>query len=151
VQADAVTASVLVEAQPEAVYEYFTRADAMVLWMGQYASLEARPGGEFAVDINGTPVRGRYLELEPPGRLLISWGFAGSDSLPAGASILEVLLTAQDGGTRVEIIHRGLPPAEVANHSRGWQRYLGRLATRTAGSQGASGITSSATVIGDVS
>ena len=126
--AEPVTASVLVEADPDEVYEYFTSAEAMVLWMGQYASLDPRPDGEFTVDIDGAPVRGRYQELEPPNRLLISWGFAGSDELPPGTSTVEVLLTEAVGGTRVEIIHRGLPAGQAAGHARGWGRFLANLA-----------------------
>jgi uncharacterized protein YndB with AHSA1/START domain len=128
VAAEPVTASVLVEADPEEVYEYFTSAEAMVKWMGQYASLDPRADGEFTVDIDGAPVRGRYQELEPPNRLLISWGFAGSDELPPGASTVEVLLTEAVGGTRVEIIHRGLPAGQAVGHARGWGRFLGNLA-----------------------
>jgi uncharacterized protein YndB with AHSA1/START domain len=128
VAAEPVTASVLVEAGPDEVYEYFTSAEAMVLWMGQYASLDPRPDGEFTVDIDGAAVRGHYQELQPPNRLLISWGFAGSDELPPGTSTVEVLLTEAAGGTRVEIIHRGLPAGQAPGHARGWGRFLGNLA-----------------------
>jgi uncharacterized protein YndB with AHSA1/START domain len=83
--ADPVTASVHIDAPPERVYAYFTRPEAIVSWMGEYALLEAEPGGRFALDIKGAPVRGRFLELDPPRRLLISWGYAGSDHLPPGA------------------------------------------------------------------
>ena len=71
-----------IAAPPEAVYPYLTQADQLVRWMGQYAVLDPQPGGEFTVDINGMPVRGRYLELDPPHRVVISWGFAGSDEVP---------------------------------------------------------------------
>ena len=80
--AEPLTASVHIEAPPERVFEYFTSPEAMVRWMGDYAVLEPTPGGAFDVDINGVPVRGRYLELEPPHRLVISWGHAGSERLP---------------------------------------------------------------------
>jgi uncharacterized protein YndB with AHSA1/START domain len=123
-----VTASILVQAEPAEVYRYFTRADAMVLWMGQFALLDARPGGEFTVDINGAPVRGRYQELDPPNRLVISWGFAGSDELPPGASTVEIRLVEQAGGTRVEIVHSGLPESRTAEHAKGWRHYSARLA-----------------------
>ena len=82
--AEAVTACVHIDAPPERVYEYFTRPEAIVSWLGEHVLLEAEPGGRFALDIKGTPVRGRFLELDPPRRLLISWGYAGSDHLPPG-------------------------------------------------------------------
>jgi hypothetical protein len=63
---DPITACVHIDAPPERVYEYFTRPEAIVSWMGEYALLEAEPGGRFVVDIKGTPVRGRFLELDPP-------------------------------------------------------------------------------------
>jgi uncharacterized protein YndB with AHSA1/START domain len=126
--AEPLTASVHIEAQPERVFAYFTDPEAMVRWMGDYALLDATTGGEFAVDINGVPVRGRYLEVQPPHRLLISWGHAGSERLPPGASTVEVLFTATAGGTDVEIVHRGLPEPDAAGHARGWRHFLDRLA-----------------------
>jgi uncharacterized protein YndB with AHSA1/START domain len=105
-----------------------TRPEAIVSWMGDYALLDAVPGGLFHLDINGVPVRGRYLELDPPHRLLISWGHAGSDRLPPGSSTVEITLTARPGGTRVTIEHRDLPPEEAAKHAVGWPHFLARLA-----------------------
>src|SRR5690242_20573354 len=58
---DAITASVHINAPPERVYEYFTRPEAILSWMGEYALLEAEPGGQFVLDIKGAPVRGRFL------------------------------------------------------------------------------------------
>jgi hypothetical protein len=45
--AEPVTASVHINAPPERVYEYLTRSEAIVSWMGEYALLEAEPGGRF--------------------------------------------------------------------------------------------------------
>jgi uncharacterized protein YndB with AHSA1/START domain len=127
------TASVHIAARPEQVFEYFIRAEAIVRWMGDYAVLDARPDGEFTLDINGVPVRGRYLEVEPPRRLLISWGHAGSDRLPPGASTVEVTLTPDADGTTVRIVHRDLPEVEATQHALGWKHFLERLVTAGAG------------------
>jgi len=124
---DTVTASVHINAAPERVHEYFTRPEAIVSWMGDYALLEAQPGGRFDLDILGAPVRGRYLHLDPPHRLLISWGYAGSDRLPPGASTVEIRFTAEHGGTRVVLEHRDLPTQERLGHASGWTHYLARL------------------------
>jgi uncharacterized protein YndB with AHSA1/START domain len=131
--AEPLTASVHIEAAPEQVFEYFTSPEAIVRWMGDYALLQPVPGGAFEVDINGVPVRGRYLEVEPPHRLLISWGHAGSDRLPPGASTVEVRLTPAGGGTQVEIEHRDLPADLRAGFGRGWPHFLRRLAVAAAG------------------
>jgi uncharacterized protein YndB with AHSA1/START domain len=133
VAAEPVAASVFVQAKPEEVYKYFTRAEAMVRWMGEYALLDARPGGAFTVDIEGTPVRGRYHELDPPKRVVFSWGFAGSEELPPGSSTVEVLLSPEPGGTLVEVVHSGLPPSRAPRHAEGWRKYLDRLALAAKG------------------
>ena len=124
-----IAASVFVAAPPERVYEYFTQPAAIVRWMGEYALLEPRPNGRFNLDVHGTAVRGHFLELEPPHRLLISWGFAGSEHLPPGASTVEVRLIAENNGTRVELEHHDLPDEQAQPHARGWTRYLARLSS----------------------
>jgi uncharacterized protein YndB with AHSA1/START domain len=51
-----------IEADPSAVFALLTDAANVVSWMGDYAVIDARPGGEFTLDINGVPIRGRYVE-----------------------------------------------------------------------------------------
>lgn len=125
--------SIDIEASPETVFAYLTTNEGMMAWMGQHADLNPVPGGRFAVDISGHPVRGQYLHVEPPRRVVVSWGFAGSDALPAGASTVEFLLTASSTGTRVELCHSNLPAAEVRGHAHGWANFLPRLALVGAG------------------
>jgi uncharacterized protein YndB with AHSA1/START domain len=131
--ADAFRHAVHVAAEPEHVFEYFTRPEAIVRWMGDYAVLDPRVGGEFTLDINGVPVRGRYLELDPPRRLVISWGHAGSAILPPGASTVEITLTPEGGGTTVLVEHRDLPADEAPKHAIGWPHFLERLVAAGAG------------------
>ena len=125
--------SIEIAAPPQTVFEYLTTNDGMTAWMGQYADLEPTPGGRFAVDIAGYPVRGEYLHVEPPNRVVMSWGFAGNVDLPAGASTVEFLLTAIDVGTRVDLRHFDLPDSAVRGHADGWANFLPRLAVAGAG------------------
>ncbi|WP_193128517.1 SRPBCC family protein [Gulosibacter sediminis] len=125
--------SISIEAPPETVFEYLITNEGMTAWMGQFADLDPTPGGKFAVDIAGHPVRGEYLRVEPPHFVAMSWGFAGSEDLPAGASTVEFRLTAISGGTRVDLRHFDLPDASVRGHADGWANFLPRLAIVGAG------------------
>ena len=125
--AEPLRASVFIKAPPDRVYEYFIRPEGIVRWMGEYAVLEPTPGGRFTVNVRGAPVRGRFLELDPPNRLVISWGYAGSAELKPGASTVEVRFIAKPGGTRVELEHRDLPDEQRQGHATGWTHYLARL------------------------
>jgi len=129
--------SIEIASAPETVFEYLTTNAGLTAWMGQYADLDASPGGRFAVDIAGYPVRGEFLCIEPPHRVMVSWGFAGSSDLPAGASKVEFVLTPSSLGTRVELRHFDLPDTEVRGHAHGWTHFLPRLVI--AGSGGDAG------------
>ena len=125
--------SIDIAASPETVFEYLTTNSGITAWMGQYADLDATAGGRFAVDIAGHPVRGEFLEVVRPHRVVMSWGFAGSKDLPTGASRVEFTLTAITSGTRVDLCHTQLPDAEVRGHARGWTHFLPRLAIAGSG------------------
>ncbi len=120
--------SIEIAAPPEKVFEYLTTNSGMIAWMGQYADLDPIEDGRFAVDIAGYPVRGKYLHVEPPHRIVVSWGFVGSKDLPAGTSKVEFRLTPITNGTRVDLRHYDLPETEVPGHAYGWANYMPRLA-----------------------
>lgn len=122
-----------IQAPPEAVFEHLVTEEGLTAWMGHRADLDPTPGGRFAVDIAGHPVRGEFLHLEPPHRVVVTWGFAGSEALPTGASTVEFRLTATASGTRVDLRHCDLPEPEVPGHAHGWANFLPRLAIVGAG------------------
>lgn len=125
--------SITIAASPETVFEYLTTNSGLTAWMGHYANLEPEVGGTFAVDIAGHPVRGEYLVVEPPTRIVVSWGFARSEVLPPGGSKVEFRLTRVGEGTRVDLYHTELPDSAVPGHVDGWANFLPRLKVVGAG------------------
>lgn len=126
------THSIEVAVTPEAAFDYFIDAELLVTWIGDYAVLDAKPGGEFTLDIEGIPVRGQYLEVVPPERVVVSWGHAGSETLPPNSTTVQFTLTpSEGGGTRIEVEHRNLPVEHLPNHRIGWPMFMDRLRNAT--------------------
>jgi uncharacterized protein YndB with AHSA1/START domain len=125
-----------VEAVPEVVFPFFTDPAKMIRWMGIRATLDPRPGGVFSVNtMEEYVLAGEFLEVEPPTRIVFSWGYANfpdPNPLPPGSSTVEIELVPDGGATIVRLSHR--VPAELADfHSMGWEHYLGRLAIAASG------------------
>jgi uncharacterized protein YndB with AHSA1/START domain len=126
--------TISIAAPPETVWEFFVDADKVMRWMGTDAEVDARPGGAYRnVVLPGHVARGEFVELDPPRRLVFTWGWeqtsAGSEAaVPPGSSTIEVTLVPEGEGTRVVFVHRDLPNAEAAeSHGHGWNHYLERL------------------------
>ena len=126
--------SIWIAARPETVFPFLTEPEKLVQWIGLAAELEPRPGGLFRVDMNRrTIVRGQYVTVEPPRRVVFTWGHEDGTLLPAGSSTVEIVLTPERGGTLVQLRHSGLPEADQQAHRSGWGHYLARLKTRGEG------------------
>jgi uncharacterized protein YndB with AHSA1/START domain len=121
------TATIRIAAAPADVFPYLVDPDLLVRWIGTWADLNPEPGGVFAVDVGDTPVRGTFVVVEPPDRVVFTWGVPGSTSLPAGSSTVEILLKADGDETVVELFHHGLPADELPRHEAGWTALLAIL------------------------
>ena len=121
-----------IEAPPDIVFEHLVTREGMLAWIGQHAEIDATPGGVFALDIDGNPVRGEYVEVDPPHVVVVSWGVLGSEVLPPGSSRVEFRLTPIASGTRLDLTHSNLPAEEQAKHAEGWTHFLARLAEAAA-------------------
>ena len=119
-----ISASVRIAAPPEVVFPYFTDPRLIVTWIGERAELDARPGGTFALDFAGTASRGSYVAVEPPNRVVFTWGIPQDAALPPGSSTVEVVFVAEGGDTIVNLTHRDLPPDLEPSHREGWERCL---------------------------
>ena len=146
-----VEVSVSTSAAPQSVFSYLTDPARYIQWMGSRATLEPTPGGAYQVQMSdGFAAAGTFAEVEPPHRLVFTWGWADDDAaqhvlhghsdpdgraLPPGSTRVEVILQAEDGGTHLTLRHHDLTTTELRNaHQVAWETYLHRLAIRAAGS-----------------
>jgi uncharacterized protein YndB with AHSA1/START domain len=135
-QTQAIEREIRIDALPETVFEFFTDPEKAVRWMGAAATFDPRPGGIYRLEINPQAVaRGEFVEIDPPHRVVFTWGWEGQENITApGSSTVDVTLTPDGDGTMVRLVHSGLPTAEAAErHDDGWQMYLDRLAIAATG------------------
>jgi uncharacterized protein YndB with AHSA1/START domain len=141
-QTDAIIREIHIDASPETVFAFFTEPDKVTRWLADEATLDPRPGGvnhqthPGGADNPGGPyfMRGEFVEVEPPSRVVFTWGFENPDvDIDPGESTVEVTFEPEDGGTRVRLVHSGLPESERASHAEGWTEMLERLAAAVEG------------------
>ena len=118
----------LIRAPAELVFAFFTDPDLYRRWMGREATLDPRPGGIYRCVVHDTAtVLGEYVVVEPPRRVVFTWGFEGGAGVPAGSSTVAVTLTPVPDGTLLRLVHTGLPHPALAGHDKGWSGYLAEL------------------------
>jgi len=127
-----------VAAPPATVFAFLTDPEKILSWMGAEAETEVHPGGLYLIKgvggRSGRVARGAFREVVPVHRLAYSFGWDGDDEVPPGSGLVEIDLVDRDGGTLLRMTHTGLPnAAQCANHSQGWEHYLGRLAMAAGG------------------
>ena len=126
-----------IAASPETVFQFFTDPAKMVQWMGTEATLDPRPGGACRINPTGRAVMsGEFLEVDPPRRLVFTWGWETElFATPPQSTLVEVSLMPEGEGTLVRLVHRRIQPGALAFHRAGWEHYLPRLATAASGGE----------------
>ncbi len=126
----------LIAASPATVFSFFTDAERWTSWQGVDGEVDARPGGTFRIRMPGAQVAsGRFVEIVPVQKLVITWGWEGeAPPVPPGSTTVVIELEPAETGTLLRLTHSGLAPQPVAEHHRdGWERYLERLRVRAEG------------------
>jgi uncharacterized protein YndB with AHSA1/START domain len=122
---------IAIEARPETVWEFLVQPEKATRWMGEAASLDPRPGGEYRVEVvAGQVAVGEFIEVDPPHRLVWTWGWTeeSQSRVAPGSTRIEVELEADGDGTLLRFTHGGLPDADATGtHAHGWDHYLERL------------------------
>jgi uncharacterized protein YndB with AHSA1/START domain len=117
------------------VFRWLVQPELLVRWLGIAAELEPRPGGRFRFEVTeGQWCSGRYVEVVPGRRVVVTWGWdSGAIPVPPGSSTVAVDLLEHPDGTLVRLVHSGLAPEVRPLHAEGWSRFLPRLAAVVAG------------------
>lgn len=129
--------TVRIDASPETVWSFWTEPERLAEWWGTEAEVVAEPGGILRVVMEAGPImRGAFTELDPPHRLVFTFGWEQhqpGEPLAPGSTRVEVTMTPEEGGTLVVLRHSEMPSTHAADHEKGWHHYLGECRTAAAG------------------
>jgi uncharacterized protein YndB with AHSA1/START domain len=120
----------VIHAPADQVFEHFVDPALFGQWMAEGATLDPTPDGTVRwTHPNGDTVSGRFVEIDPPRRLVFTYGWERTEvQIPPGSTTVEIDLVAQeDGATLVTLVHRGLEDRAADAHQGGWRHYLERL------------------------
>lgn len=103
---------------PDAIYAAYVSADLHAAFTGAPAMLEPRVGGTMSA-WDGY-ITGRFERLDQGRRIVQTWQTL---EWPAGfqASRLELSLSPAEGGTRVTMVHAGVPTEQARRYDEGWR------------------------------
>ncbi len=62
-----------------------------------------RPGDAIHFDLDGTVISGRYIEVDPPHRMVIGWDVQGTNNATLPPALIEITLTPTGEGTDVKV------------------------------------------------
>ena len=118
----------------DTVFEYFTDSALWAAWWGAGSAIDARPGGRMLIrHNNGVEVTGEVLEVDPPRRIVFTYGYAAGAQLPkAGDSQVTIALEPQGTSTRLHLRHAFAEVAARDPHVQGWRYQLSVFATTIA-------------------
>jgi uncharacterized protein YndB with AHSA1/START domain len=117
--------TILIEASRDIVFSYFTDSGRWARWWGTGSTIDARAGG--AVEIvhpGGVRVAGEILEINPPARLVFTFGYVSGTPMPVGASVVTIQLDDDAAGTRLNLSHVFTDEKMRDEMVQGWRFHL---------------------------
>ena len=130
----------LIAAPPERVFALWTDSELLLQWWGPEGydtpehRLDVRPGGRWRTTLRSPEgalrtVSGVYRTIDPPRRLVFTWGWEDEKGARGDETEITVTFDATPGGTRLVLVQRAFATKEERDrHNRGWSSSLDRLA-----------------------
>ena len=117
--------TVTIHADRETVFGFFTDTPRWASWWGVGSTIDARPGGDVRIRYpDGTEVSGTVVEVQPPVRMVFTYGFASGRPIAPGASTVTIRLEPDRRGTRLHLTHELADAATRDDHVQGWRYQL---------------------------
>lgn len=124
--------------EPEVLRRWWA---AQPTWETPLAETDVRVGGRYRLSMRDPDsgdehtVVGRYVEVEPPARLVYTWTWEGADQDSASADSIVTVEFRDDGDrTTVVLTHEGIADETSRdNHAHGWSGCLDNLESRVFG------------------
>jgi uncharacterized protein YndB with AHSA1/START domain len=122
----------------ERVFRAWTNAQELKEWWRPNGfttgsvEIDLREGGRYSIAMQPPRgevryVRGTYVEVRPPERLVMTWSTKGSPRHDGPESLLTIEFIADGAATEVILTHEHLPGIFVSDHSAGWRSTLDHL------------------------
>lgn len=146
--------TILVKASPGQVYEAFMNPDILVAWLppaqmtGKIHAFDARVGGGYDMSLyypadepifhgktadREDRVKVRFLDLDPPRRIVEAITFVTDDAALQGEMTMTAAFDPAPGATQVTLLFENLPPGlRPEDNEAGGQLSLEQLARRFA-------------------
>jgi len=114
--------TVLIQAPREIVFSYFTDSARWARWWGKGSTIDPRIGGAvLLVQPGGMQVAGEILEIDPPARLVFTYGYVSGTPMPVGASLVTLRLEDDRQGTRLDLSHEFADEKVRDDFVQGWR------------------------------
>mgnify|MGYP002621827936 CR=1 FL=1 len=127
------------DASPADLWRAWSEPELVARWFApgtmraEVLAWELQPKGRYRIRMHGEDDRthtvvGRFREVKPGERLVMSWAWEGGED---NESTVTVTLAAHADGAELRIRHEGLPDEDSrAAHGEGWEGCLANLGSR---------------------
>ncbi len=117
--------SVVIQAPRENVFRFLTDTPRWATWWGAGSTIDARPGGALLIRLpGGTDVSGEVIEVEPPERMIFSYGFVKGEPIAPGGSRVTIRLDPHALGTQLHVTHEFSRESVRDDFVQGWRYQL---------------------------
>jgi uncharacterized protein YndB with AHSA1/START domain len=122
----------VIAATPERLFELWTDPEELAKWWGPEGfttptySMDVRPGGRWHTtmrrpDGSEHVVSGIYRAIEPPKRLVFTWGWDDDAGMRGHETEVTVTFEPAPGGTRMRLVQQTFVDSDSRNrHEHGW-------------------------------